>query len=292
MRVLRNSSSAPCSSLRAGGVVPLLYLPQTMEECVQILQRHPSIPVLGRGSNTVLSARNPVPALLVTSQLDHISISDETLVAKTGTMLARLATLAVRQGYGGFAPLAGIPGTIGGALVMNAGCYGVHISDRLLWVEIWRDGEIVCLQRHQMEFGYRCSSFDPAREVILRAAFDISLRVDESQQLRQCLERKKASQPTSLPSLGSVFRNPSASVSSWQLLEKCELKGMRLGSMQISEKHANFIVNLERGSAWPDDYVVLARMAANRVYQHTGILLEPEFRYLSKEGYFHGKEIL
>ncbi|MBB5021297.1 UDP-N-acetylmuramate dehydrogenase [Desulfurispira natronophila] len=288
MKILHRVPSAHFSSLRAGGTVEQVYLPQTIEELVRLLRQQENLPLLGRGSNTLICQRQPAEAIICTRELDHIEETDGQIIAKSGVMLPRLATYCARRGYQGFAPLAGIPGTLGGALTMNAGCYGVNISDKLVWIELLEQGAVVRRQPEQLDFAYRHSSITPGLHTVLRAAF--RLESGDPQQelslLRNSLHKKKSSQPSNLPSLGSVFRNP-PSRSAWQLIQSCGMQGFTLGGMEISPRHANFIVNSNAPLSCADDYLLLARYTAQRVYNHYGIRLMPEFRYLNREGWNH-----
>jgi UDP-N-acetylmuramate dehydrogenase len=171
--------------------------------------------------------------------------------------------------------LAGIPGTVGGAVVMNAGAHGGEISDHLLAIEVLREGVVEVVRKEEAGFYYRSSAL--ASDIVLAATFGFPHGEKEelSKKRRELIMKRNDSQPLDLPNLGSMFKNPKNAHAA-QLIEQAGLKGKRIGDAQVSEKHANFIVNL--GSAKADDVVKLIELVKRTVYQHFGLMLDLEVK--------------
>jgi UDP-N-acetylmuramate dehydrogenase len=171
--------------------------------------------------------------------------------------------------------LAGIPGTVGGAVVMNAGARGGEAADYLVEVEIFRDGQFQTVKKADARFAYRRSGFE--KDIVLSASFRL-LPGDRDELIarrREHILKRNTTQPLTLPNSGSMFKNPSGMFAA-KLIEQAGLKGKRVGNAQISEKHANFIVNL--GDAKASDVVTLIDLARRTVHQNTGVLLELEVK--------------
>jgi UDP-N-acetylmuramate dehydrogenase len=173
------------------------------------------------------------------------------------------------------ASLSGIPGTVGGAVVMNAGAYGAEISDHLVSVEVIRKGKILSVQKVNGQFSYRHSGF--IGDVVLDASFQLSHGDKEqlSAKRRELILRRNETQPLEMPNLGSTFKNPPSSFAA-KLIEQAGLKGKRVGDAQISEKHANIIINLGNSKAM--DIVKLIDLTKRTVYQNSGVMLELEIQ--------------
>jgi UDP-N-acetylmuramate dehydrogenase len=171
--------------------------------------------------------------------------------------------------------LAGIPGTLGGALAMNAGAHGVEIADHVVDIEVLRDGRVVKVKKEEAGFAYRSSGF--TSDIVLQASFRFP--AGEMERLaalrREYILRRNQTQPLDLPNLGSMFKNPSTTHAA-KLIEQSGLKGKRVGGAQVSEKHANFIVNL--GNATAAHVMTLIELIKHTVYQHSGVMLELEVK--------------
>jgi UDP-N-acetylmuramate dehydrogenase len=193
----------------------------------------------------------------------------------------QLVREAARKGYGGLEFAEGIPGTVGGALVMNAGAYGSEMEKVVERVEgVTRQGKAICLARAEMTFTYRDSHL-PAGTVVTRV--EMSLHKDEAARIKsrvlELVGKRKRSQPSGFPNSGSMFRNPPGDFAG-RLIEAAGLKGKRLGQSQISERHANFIVNL--GGAKADDVRALMELARAEVKRQFKIALVPEVRLIGE----------
>ena len=175
----------------------------------------------------------------------------------------------------GMEMLAGIPGTVGGGIIMNAGAYGGEISNFLLEVEIIRSGKVLKVTKNAADFSYRHSGL--TLDVVLSATFKLPLgdKLEMMKRRRELLIKRNESQPLNFPNSGSIFKNPVGAYAA-KLIEQAGLKGTWHGKAQISEKHGNFIVNT--GGALADDVVELMRLAKKTVLEKFGIKLEPEVK--------------
>lgn len=238
-------------------------------------QRFPWM-MIGRGSNILVSDEGIRGAVLnVESALSSLSQSGDSIIAESGVRLTKFVDFCIQHGYAGSEMLAGIPGTVGGAVVMNAGAHGGEISDHLLAIEVLREGVVEVVRKEEAGFYYRSSAL--ASDIVLAATFGFPHGEKEelSKKRRELIMKRNDSQPLDLPNLGSMFKNPKNAHAA-QLIEQAGLKGKRIGDAQVSEKHANFIVNL--GSAKADDVVKLIELVKRTVYQHFGLMLDLEVK--------------
>jgi UDP-N-acetylmuramate dehydrogenase len=232
--------------------------------------------MIGRGSNILVSDEGIRGAVLnVESALSSLSQSGGSIIAESGVRLTKFVDFCIQHGYAGSEMLAGIPGTVGGAVVMNAGAHGGEISDHLLAIEVLREGVVEVVRKEEAGFYYRSSAL--ASDIVLAATFGFPHGEKEelSKKRRELIMKRNDSQPLDLPNLGSMFKNPKNAHAA-QLIEQAGLKGKRIGDAQVSEKHANFIVNL--GSAKADDVVKLIELVKRTVYQHFGLMLDLEVK--------------
>ena len=242
--------------------------------------------LLGNGSNVLVSDRGVRGAVIhLAGEFKRIEWSSEGEIAliRVGAAypVTRLVREAARKGYSGLEFAEGIPGTLGGALFMNAGAYGSEFEKIIEQVEgFTREGEPIGLARKEMTFSYRNSHLPKGMviaEVTLRLCREDSARV--STRVRELVARRKAGQPSGYPNSGSMFRNPPGDFAG-RLIEAAGLKGKTLGRAQISQRHANFIVNLGRAKA--EDIRELMELARAGVKERFGIELEPEVRWLGE----------
>jgi UDP-N-acetylmuramate dehydrogenase len=271
------------TSWGVGGPARRFYRPRDLADLTVFLRNlPPGEPVLwlGLGSN-VLVRDQGVRATVIAAQagLARIEAIGGTGVrAEVGVTCAKAARYCARRGLSGLEFLAGIPGTIGGALAMNAGCYG---SETWAWVECVETLDRSGSRRVRAPADYRISYRSlqgPADEWFAAAQFRLDAGEPESgmQRIRELLARRKAAQPTDGRSCGSVFRNPGEGQYAARLIEAAGLKGLRFGGARVSEKHANFIVNV--GGATAADIEALMGLVADRVERLHGIRLIPEVK--------------
>lgn len=281
---------APYTSIKIGG--PADYFLEvddrvSLARTLELLHRH-GIPfcLLGKGSNVLVSDRGVRGAVLRLGREFNQAVWTEAhgavlVLVGAACSVSRLVREAARRGYSGVEFAEGIPGSVGGALVMNAGAYGSEIEKVVDRVEgVTARGETVELQRGQMLFTYRSSNLPPGTivtRVQLRLAKDQAEAV--SSRVRELVARRKKSQPSGHPNSGSMFRNPPGDFAG-RLIEAAGLKGRRIGKAEISERHANFIVNL--GGAKAEEVRGLMEVARGEVRRRFGVELEPEVRLLGE----------
>ena len=268
------------STFRIGGSCALALFPKNAEQlalAVDILDRDGvALCVIGKGSNTLFADGRINKAIVFTSLADKVSVSNEIITAEAGTGLISLARQAAREGLSGLEFASGIPGSVGGALYMNAGAYGSCMADVTVKSRAFdrRYGSIVTLEEHG--FAYRDSIYkrEPALvclEVVLCLSRGVSEQIHEK--MRELAEQRRAKQPLEYPSSGSYFKRPEGDFAG-RLIEACGLKGMSIGGAEVSEKHAGFIIN--RGNASFDDVMRLEELVKGRVFKEYGIDLERE----------------
>jgi UDP-N-acetylmuramate dehydrogenase len=279
-RLFKNASLAEYTSWRVGGPAESLYVPSDLNDLGGFLQQLPEdepLLWLGLGSN-VLIRDGGVPGAVVVTQgaLHTISQLDAfTIRAEAGVACAKLARHTARLGLTGLEFMAGIPGTVGGALAMNAGCWGGETWQTVVQVETMnRAGLRQWRPASEYQTGYRHVS-GPKDEWFVAGHFKLvpgekacSLAV-----IHELLEKRSASQPTGLPNCGSVFRNPTPEFAA-RLIEQCGLKGERIGDAIVSEKHANFIIN--QGNATASDIEALIAKIIDNVFDRHGVRLMTE----------------
>ncbi len=250
-----NEPMAAHTSWKVGGPADIFFLPKSLVELRQYLQTIPleqPIFFCGLGSN-LLVREGGIRGLVIGTQkfLNQIeSLNALTLRAEAGVSCATLARFAARQGLTGIEFLAGIPGTVGGALAMNAGCHGGETWPQVLAVEMMnRQGEIKVFTKEEFKYGYRYVEI-PKDYWFVAGHFGLSRGDKEKslQTIRTLLDYRARTQPTNEPSGGSTFRNPPNDFAA-RLIEAAGLKGYRIGGAVVSPKHANFIVNLGNASA-------------------------------------------
>ena len=286
-RVALNAPMEGLTTLGVGGPADLLVYPADREDLTDLVahlaeRRIPWL-VLGNGSNLVVrdgGIRGAVVSLAEgfrgLERRDGPG-GDPRVYAEAGVGLRRLVRWCVDQGIAGLEALAGIPGTVGGAVAMNAGAWGTEIGERVLELEVLSPGgETRVLGRPELRFRYRGLDLPPGHVVLAALLEGEPADPDEVRtRTRELHRRRQDTQPVRERSAGSVFRNPPGEAAG-RLIESCGLKGVRVGDAEVSRIHANFIVNL--GHATASQVVALMGMIQERVYVKHGIRLEPEVR--------------
>lgn len=275
------------TSWRVGGPARRFYRPADSDDLLVFLRDlSPDEPLLwlGLGSNLLVRDGGFRGTVIATrGRLERLEKTGEHLVrAEAGVACAKVARMAARQGLAGSEFLAGIPGTLGGALAMNAGAFGGETWSLVRQVEtVDRHGRLRIRSPEEFEIGYRHVRGRPG-EWFIAAALELHEGAVESGQerIRQLLDRRSATQPVGLPSCGSVFRNPRGDHAA-RLIEAAGLKGERIGDACVSEKHANFIINLGRARA--RDIESLIQQVQRRVEDEFGIRLLTEVKIVGEE---------
>lgn len=283
----RNEPMSRHTTWRTGGSADELYIPADVEELGAFLGSLPSdrhLVWIGLGSNVLIRDGGIRGTVILTTGLRQLTIADDGRVfAEAGVPSARVARASVHSGLGGAEFLAGIPGTVGGALAMNAGAFGAETWSIVEQVESMdRSGRRITRRPNEYAIGYR-SVECPAEEWFVSAVFRLSLGADSAGRLRirEMLARRSATQPTQSPNAGSVFRNPPGDHAA-RLIESAGLKGLREGRASVSRMHANFIVN--DGDACSQDIETLITRVREGVRDTHGVLLETEVRILGEAG--------
>ncbi|MFC8686632.1 UDP-N-acetylmuramate dehydrogenase [Brevibacillus porteri] len=266
---------------RIGGPADLLIQPKdkaSLQKALQIIHRH-EIPwsVIGRGSNLLVRDRGIRGAVLkVAEGLSHCEFRGEEVCVGAGYSMIRLAVETGKMGLTGMEFAGGIPGTVGGAVYMNAGAHGSDLSRILIDAEIlFENGESKVLSNEELSFSYRTSLLQKQKGIVLEARFQ--LRTGDRKEIAATLaankDRRRNTQPLQMPCAGSVFRNP-PNDHAGRLIEAAGLKGYRVGGAQVSEKHSNFIVNC--GGATAADVLTLIDHVRSTILEKNGIDLHPE----------------
>ncbi|WP_417508986.1 UDP-N-acetylmuramate dehydrogenase [Methylophaga sp.] len=273
------------NSWRVGGPAKQLYRPTDRNDLALFLQQLPAEePVLwvGLGSNLLIRDGGFAGTVIVTAgALQTIDVIDNEITAEVGLYCSKLAKQAAKAGLKGAAFWAGIPGTLGGALAMNAGAHGVETWDSVLEVTtIDKQGELHLYNADQFEVSYRHVNL-PENQwfVAAKMRFEQGDKETELELIRDLLKKRNISQPTNQPCAGSVFRNPPGDFSG-RLIEVSGLKGLTVGGASVSDKHANFIVN--NGDATAKDIETLIFEVQQRVEQEHGVKLIPEVHIIGE----------
>jgi len=285
-RLVRDEPMASHCSWRAGGTADWYFEPADradLQDFLRRLDRRLPITWIGLGSNLLVrdgGLRGVAIAPLKGLRALHIEAGR--VQAEAGVSCARLARETARAGLEGLDFLAGIPGTVGGALAMNAGAFGGETWTHVSAVEVIdRSGRILRRTPDEYRIGYREVKHPAADEWFLSGEFMLPLRADTSAEIKPLLDRRNRTQPIGQPSCGSVFRNPPGDHAA-RLIEACGLKGHCIGGACVSEKHANFIINT--GGATALEIENLIQHVRDRVRQAFGIQLLPEVRIIGDAG--------
>ncbi len=286
-KVVLNAPMDRLTTLRVGGPADLLVYPEDREDLAELISflAERGIPyfVLGNGSNLVVRDGGIRGAVICLTEGFRAIERREgpRFRAEAGVPLRRLVRWTVDQGITGFEPLVGIPGSVGGALAMNAGAWGMEIGERLVELEaLSPEGRVQVFDRTTLRFGYRSLDLPPGY-VILAAVLEGEPADPEEVKAaaKAFFARRKESQPLAEPSAGSVFKNPPGAKAA-KLIESCGLKGVRVGEAEVSRLHANFIVNA--GMATASQVVSLIGMIQERVFVKHKVKLEPEVRIVGE----------
>jgi len=287
--LLNNVSLASKTTFRIGGPARFFAMPSGIDEIQECLawarQSGEPVFILGKGSNVLISD-DGWPGLVIDTgaAFDAITWEDDRAVCLSGAALGRLVREMIDRKLRGLEYLAGIPGSVGGALIMNAGAYGHVVTECVESVDYYDFATeiIATLSVERLEAGYRRTVFSDKRAFVIsgRFCFVADPAAEAGEIVRQCGAKRKEKHPLDLPNCGSVFKNLPGSVSAGSIIEACDLKGYRRGTAEVSRKHANFIVNL--GGATAADVAGLIDDVRKIVFDKKGIMLEPEVVMVGK----------
>ncbi len=289
VEIAENVILAPYTSYRIGGTTALWIAPKTEEAVGIVLKTIPqqiiNVFILGNGSNVLISNHGwRGITIYIGENLIGYKFQDTTVTVRAGESLNNLVNESVNNGLGGMELLAGIPGTVGGALRMNAGAFGQEIEATVINVYgFTRQGIPIQLSREEIDFAYRKA---PQLQNMVITSAKFQFKQDDikilHQRMEDVLKIRKQKQPLEYPSCGSVFKRPPGYFAA-ALIEEAGLKGLRYGDAQISEKHAGFIIN--RGQAKAEDVLALIRTIKKTVFERFGVILELEVKLIGwKDG--------
>lgn len=272
------------TSFKIGGKCPVMIFPDCVEKLSAILsffkQNNNQYFVMGNGSNLLVSDDGINIPIIKTDRLEQMTLVGNILRVSAGAKLAKAAVFAANNGLGGMEFAHGIPGTLGGAVFMNAGAYGGEMKDIVVETKyLDEDGNIRVVRKDQHDFGYRHSVFSNTKNIILESTLQL-YEADQAEifaKMDDLMARRKDKQPLNMPSAGSVFKRPEGAFAG-ALIEQCGFRGYRIGDAMVSEKHCGFIVNA--GSATAKDVVSLIKEIQRVVLERTGFSLECEVRMI------------
>ena len=274
------------TTLKLGGPADWLVMPRSAEEIPEILReaKEQKLPVtvIGHGSN-LLVLDGGIRGLVIRMGrgMNDCGVDGHTLRASAGAMMAAVSGAAAEAGLSGLEFAGGIPGTVGGGVLMNAGAYGGEMSQVVTYVRgVTPEGEFRTLSREKLDFGYRRSALQENGLIVTEVLFELQEGdpAEIRMKINELNRRRAESQPLDVPSAGSTFKRPEGAYAA-ALIDQCGLKGYAVGGAMVSPKHAGFLINNGDSSK---DYLDLVRAVQRIVEERTGIRLEPEIRILGE----------
>ncbi len=285
IRFLKEALLKDYLTFRVGGPCRLMVFPDTADKTVSLLKyvndNNIRYFIIGKGSNLLCRDDGFDGVIINTSDFESADIRGDRIICSSGISLMKVCRAALDNSLTGLECEYGIPGSVGGAVFMNAGAYGGEIRDIVSSVtHITHGGKIETLLSDKLDFGYRHSFYSDNDCFIISAEFKLSEGnfSEIKAKMDDLLSRRKEKQPLDLPSAGSTFKRPEGYYAG-ALIEECDLKGYTIGGAQVSEKHAGFIVN--KSNATCADICNLIEHCRETVYKQTGIMLEPEVRFIT-----------
>jgi len=289
MQKLENFNITNLTTMRVNAIADLVFFPDTPEELITLIYqfKEQNLPwsILGAGSNTLISSRGVRSALIITSCMDWITKnSQETISVGPGLRLPKFAGNVAQMGLSGCEFYEGIPGSVGGAIIMNAGAHGTNTSNILEKIVVLdtKKMEVKTFFTSQLEFAYRKSGIDPNRYIILEAKFRLKpgrITAQIQSTMREYNIQRVTKQPKGFSS-GCIFRNPNAILSAGMLIDEMGFKGEKLGGAEVSKIHANFIMNASGASS--DNVCNLMHRIQNKLWSNRKIWLQPEVQPLGE----------
>ena len=282
LNIQTNRSLSEVSTFGIGGPIRFFAEIRSVEEAEEAYRwaRYKNIPVipLGKGSNC-LFRDEPFEGLVLLNKIDFCHFQENKVHVGSGFSFSLLGVQTARKGLTGLEFASGIPATVGGAIFMNAGANGKETFGSLSSVcYLFESGEKREFKKEELEFGYRMSQFQTMKGMILSACFVLEPEENARKSQLEIIQYRMKTQPYKEKSAGCVFKNPSRELSAGALIDRCGLKGVSVGDAQVSEMHANFLIN--KGNATAAQMLALIKQIQTQVYEKTGIHLESEIRIL------------
>ncbi|MCG8538576.1 MAG: UDP-N-acetylmuramate dehydrogenase [Clostridia bacterium] len=285
--VLKDEMMKNHTSFKIGGPADLLIIPESIDDIVFAVnycrEKNMKYHIIGNGSNLLISDRGIRGVVIkIAENFNNVIIEENRVKAQAGILLSKLFKLVMRESLGGFEFASGIPGTLGGAVAMNAGAYGGEMKDVVIGVTVLdSDGRVIYLDREELKFGYRKSFIQEKDYIVLEV--DMELNKGDLEKIKSITDdltkRRTSKQPLHLPSAGSTFKRPTGYYAG-KLIQDSGLKGVRIGDAQISEMHSGFIVNL--GNATFDDVYNLIKLTQKVVKDKYDVELETEVKIIDE----------
>ncbi len=270
------------TTIKIGGICPLFIEINCADSCRELVKKcsemFVSFVILGKGSNVIIDDNGIDSVVLyMGNDFSDIKLTDEnTICCNAGTPLSRLCQFALENSLGGLEFAWGIPGTVGGAVYMNAGAYGGEIKDVIFSASACdNSGYIFEYKNKDMNLSYRKSVFSDNKQIILSASFKLQKQNTENikNRMAELLEKRKSKQPLEYPSAGSMFKRPEGNYAA-ALIEQSGLKGFNIGGAEVSTKHSGFVINKDNSSF--NDMMKLIQYVKDNVFEKTGYMLEHE----------------
>ena len=283
-QIFENEPMSRHTTFKVGGNAAFMVVPDTAERIVSLKRQLCDVPhiVIGNGSNLLFSDEGYDGVVIkLGNDFSDISVNGDEITAKSGATLSKIANTALQNGLGGFEFASGIPGSVGGAVYMNAGAYGGEMKDVVLSTTcVGESGNILVLDDNK--FSYRHSIYSETGLIMLETT--IKLKKCDKDEIKSKMDdfngRRREKQPLNFPSAGSTFKRPSGYFAG-QLIEESGLKGHRIGGAMVSEKHAGFVINYDHATS--KDILNLIDHIKSEVYMRFGVELEPEIKIIGKE---------
>lgn len=285
--VMQNELMSKHTTFRIGGPADVMILPQDAEQVGAVIRilEDASVPyfVLGNGSNLLVGDRGVRGTVIkLGKEFARCEVDDTSILAQSGIKLSRLANVALEHQLTGLEFAAGIPGTLGGAVFMNAGAYGGEMQQVVTEVTYLKHGVVKTIPAEACAFGYRTSLFSKTERCVVlncRLRLTHGNREEIRAQMEELAERRISKQPLNFPSAGSTFRRPEGHFAG-KLIQDAGLMGLRIGGASVSEKHAGFLIN--DGGATAADVRALIAKVQEEVYARFGVMLEPEVKFVGE----------
>ena len=283
MQIFQNRDLKSYSTFKIGGSAKFLIEIHSIEDAIQAMKfiKEKKLPwmAIGKGSNCLFPDAGFNGVALI-NQYKKFEQFENVFEVGSGFSFSYLGRKTAELGYSGLEFASGIPGSVGGAVYMNAGASGKETSECLKQVTyLDSDGNISIFEKNQLKFSYRKSCFQNMKGMIMQAVFELHVNPMALKLHHSILEGRIKSQPYSDTSIGCFFKNPSKDISAGKLIDSCGLKGYKVGGAEVSKKHANFIINQQNASS--QDVIKLKELIKQKVFEKTGILLEEEVQILN-----------
>ncbi|WP_129596601.1 UDP-N-acetylmuramate dehydrogenase [Anaerophilus nitritogenes] len=286
--ILKDEPMSRHTSFKIGGPVDVMVLPKTIEDIKETIEicKNNNIDyyIVGNGSNLLVLDKGIRGVIIkIGDNFSGVDIKENKIKAKAGILLSSLANMVIKRGLEGFEFASGIPGTLGGAISMNAGAYGGEMKDVVKGAFVMDEkGDLIHLNKEELELDYRQSIISKKKYIVLEV--EIELKNGDKEEIKakvkEFTQKRVTKQPVQFPSAGSTFKRPKDHFAG-KLIEDAGLKGVRIGGAQISPLHAGFVVNVDRACA--EDVINIIRLVKKTVYDKFSILLEPEIKIIGEE---------